>query len=1250
MRWGNRRWGVVVLGLVAGPALAAPVPPTPTASPAAPVPPTPTGSPAPPAPTGPPAPPALAPPAAEVGYRLGYRGTERPTLVVSPGGTAAPGPLLSPAERADAERDADARAGRLVWVGRRAPAGGTDRGGGLYLRRPGGAPVRLVGGPGTVAHPALSPDGTRVAFTSDRAGNADVWLVGVDGSGLRRLTDHPAEDGWPTWSPDGTRIAFGSTRGDPAGDVWVVPAAGGAPTRVTDGPAAEGQPAWSPDGTRIALTTTRFAPAADPTFRTVGTVAPGGGPVTRAVPGPRNAAEPAWSPDGARIAFTSTRDDPAGDVYVARAGRVTPVAAGPLPEHEPAWRGGDLVWTATEHDGTSDVWTADATGGDRRDHTARPGLDETDPAFSPDGTRLAYSAGRPGGGARIVVADSSGADPRTLAPPGTVEGDLDTDPSWSPTGEAIAFTRRSADGRTSRVLLVAVADGRLLAEVPTPPHLDARDAEPSWSPDGTRLALSRSATPRDSDLEVPRTDRPAWPGTSFEVRQSLPTPAIPPRPDVVFLVDNTASMAQPGEGGASVIEQLKLRIPEVIDSVRTRQPDARFGLATFGGAGDPRLYDPRLPLTRSDPEIAEAVAGLRADSQFGQENWFYGLRQLARNDRIGFRADGSRIVVLISDTDSVDKAVPPPEGGTVDEAGLTAALQAAGIALIGVPIVGADFERGLNYDGAAGRLAEATGGLLTANSDPGQMINAIIDAIGKLKITVRPSAVCDDGLSVAFDPNPARVDAGTPAVFTETVSVAPGAAPGAVLRCTLRFDLDPPEAGADAVQELIVRVAAPGLPLVRVDDVQVEPAGPTGAVVTYAATAVDAAGRPLPVRCEPPSGATFPIGQTVVTCRATDSAGRTGADTALVIVADPRLTGTRIWLARLDGSVTGSLTVTDQTDLSARIGDGCPARVDDRSPAWSPDGSAIAFIDSGGPADLCVVAPDGSAARHPLAPADRDGRSAADPAWSPDGRRLAVTLQESEAAPDIVVLPAGGGPAATVIRQVGEEPAFQRLPVPDLGLTVSVGGQPAYLGGDDVPVTLTVRNGGRLPADNVWLEVTPPTPLLPPVSADPRCGESRRLCLLGTLGPGGQQVLRVVLPARAAVTAVVAGRLTATVREVSATRTAQAPVQVIAPQLRVDPAIGPPGFVTAAVGTGFPPGATVRLRWQPGITTTPDTVRAAPDGSFRTQVLVLRRDELGPRDLAAARVSGPAFGPVRAAEPFLVVPRAFDPPVFGGRG
>ncbi|MDX1523970.1 MAG: protein kinase, partial [Anaerolineae bacterium] len=61
--------------------------------------------------------------------------------------------------------------------------------------------------------PALSPDGSLVAFMSRRAGNWDIYVANSDGSGLRQLTDDPADDGLPTWSPDGRAIAFVTSRG-----------------------------------------------------------------------------------------------------------------------------------------------------------------------------------------------------------------------------------------------------------------------------------------------------------------------------------------------------------------------------------------------------------------------------------------------------------------------------------------------------------------------------------------------------------------------------------------------------------------------------------------------------------------------------------------------------------------------------------------------------------------------------------------------------------------------------------------------------------------------------------------------------------------------------------------------------------------------------------------------------------------------------------------------------------------------------
>ncbi|HYN69662.1 MAG TPA: hypothetical protein VEX41_05585 [Candidatus Eisenbacteria bacterium] len=101
--------------------------------------------------------------------------------------------------------------------------------------------------------PAWSPDGSRIAFTSNRSGNEEIWIVGVDGSEPNRLTDDPGGDWVPAWSPDGARIAFVSDRGGDV-EVWSMAADG---TDLQDlsnsGSTADGQwsVAWSPDGTQV---------------------------------------------------------------------------------------------------------------------------------------------------------------------------------------------------------------------------------------------------------------------------------------------------------------------------------------------------------------------------------------------------------------------------------------------------------------------------------------------------------------------------------------------------------------------------------------------------------------------------------------------------------------------------------------------------------------------------------------------------------------------------------------------------------------------------------------------------------------------------------------------------------------------------------------------------------------------------------------------------------------------------------------
>ena len=68
--------------------------------------------------------------------------------------------------------------------------------------------------------PVWSPDGKRIAFTSSRDGNYEIYLMDAGGGNVRNLTNHPAQDNYAAWSPDGRRLAFISNR-DGAYNVYV---------------------------------------------------------------------------------------------------------------------------------------------------------------------------------------------------------------------------------------------------------------------------------------------------------------------------------------------------------------------------------------------------------------------------------------------------------------------------------------------------------------------------------------------------------------------------------------------------------------------------------------------------------------------------------------------------------------------------------------------------------------------------------------------------------------------------------------------------------------------------------------------------------------------------------------------------------------------------------------------------------------------------------------------------------------------
>ncbi|MBI4212703.1 MAG: PD40 domain-containing protein [Chloroflexi bacterium] len=112
--------------------------------------------------------------------------------------------------------------------------------------------VRLTASAGNDVRPAWSPDGASIAFQSNRSGLYQIWTVGVNGSGERRISQDEADDRHPSWSPDGRSIVFDSGN-DLKREIWIMDLNGRGRRQVTDLGAFSTFPAWSPDGQKIAF-------------------------------------------------------------------------------------------------------------------------------------------------------------------------------------------------------------------------------------------------------------------------------------------------------------------------------------------------------------------------------------------------------------------------------------------------------------------------------------------------------------------------------------------------------------------------------------------------------------------------------------------------------------------------------------------------------------------------------------------------------------------------------------------------------------------------------------------------------------------------------------------------------------------------------------------------------------------------------------------------------------------------------------
>lgn len=629
------------------------------------------------------------------------------------------------------------------------------------------------------------------------------------------------------------------------------------------------------------------------------------------------------------------------------------------------------------------------------------------------------------------------------------------------------------------------------------------------------------------------------PGGSTGVDKQVRTPAIPPRPDVVLLVDGTASMKTP-------IESVQRNLPKITGKILAEQSDSRFAVATFGDqegdvdAGFKVLTELTDDLKKVEEGVGELGIDLGGKSRGPSEDWINGLWQIA--DGAGgttvFRDGASPVVVLVSDASSHS----PSNGHTIDDT--IFALQDKGVRVIGVDVE-STIGDGLNGNGDAGnpnyvenppttpgqatRIIEATGGQLLESIEENQVADAIIDGFDNLPTSVgyRLEA-CDPHLTVALDPPTRQLTSGETAHFAETVDVSEDAPQGTTLTCTVQFLLGTQVPGTDTIgpaavpdpdfqQQISIAVNDIDVPVVTVDDRTARAPDDDGARIGYTATATDPQDGALPVTCTPPSGSLFPVGTTTVTCSATDSAGNTGADTARFEVLEP------------------------------------------------------------------VVPPD------PPTP----------PPPPPPASDIAV---RADVSPD---------------RTYVGRPATARFTITNAGPDTATG---VVLG-------------------TVW----------------PRTGESKDRSLSGpsrctaarpcTIAAGD----RIEVTQKATYRAAVTGDVRATVRGTlpdgrAANNRDVDRLRVLKPSLTVTPQVAKPGQPVLARGKDFPPGETVRFTWNIGITADRSGVRVGRDGTFEVQVLVLRKDTLGPRVLRAEARDLP-----RLRKPVLVVQHNLQPPDFAGR-
>jgi Tol biopolymer transport system component/DNA-binding winged helix-turn-helix (wHTH) protein len=396
---------------------------------------------------------------------------------------------------------------RVGWVAAALVLGAVGVGTGLWLSRtpstlPNAGVARRLwefAGIGDLSlDPSWSPDGRRIAFSSNRNRNFDIWIQPLDGGGPVQLTDDPSSDWQPAWSPDGRTLAFRSERD--GGGLFAVSLSDGTTRRLTG---SGYEPQWSPDGGRIVYYLTAAGPR-----RPVMLTDVADGSVMRLrsdVFDEFRVYWAGWDPGGAALSVYGNHVREGWSFWTVPLESGPPVRAAVASQVERQLRSlnvdlarftwspaGDALFWEGRADGTENLWkiTVDpatrrwvdgperlTTGSDRQRH----------PSASPDGRRVAFGSGLARTRVWSLPVDPGTGQLSDAGEPMTSDGSDTFVVDVSADGRELAYrlARRGRDELRVRGLQTGIDR---LASVET----DAQILQPRWSRDGAKLAYLRA--------------------------------------------------------------------------------------------------------------------------------------------------------------------------------------------------------------------------------------------------------------------------------------------------------------------------------------------------------------------------------------------------------------------------------------------------------------------------------------------------------------------------------------------------------------------------------------------------------------------------------------------------------------------------------------------------------------------------------------------------------------------------------------